>query len=195
MDWLFDTSVFLTRLECSKGWTVSLIVSYIVPNVVITICSWYTLYIALVNWYRYSDKFSGKKSFVTLYIIYISLMGMVFLENIIVFWWVPFRFFALMLIVFAIITIFITIRMTPVIKNIFRLPSREMLFKANETAQKEVLRSALLQAQAEDKNRNLEAQVARLQKIIETNMWIHDRQGAIDEMSSIVRGLKKEIIS
>jgi len=126
MNWLLDTTHFITRNNCGDhaGWSQQLIAIYQLANLTIAI-AYFSLPIGILGlWYKLKEfklTINNKTWVILLFGLFILSCGLGHLMDVISFYYVPYRLFVLIDCITAIFSIFTAIIFPPVVFDIIRL--------------------------------------------------------------------------
>lgn len=185
MDWLLDTVNFVPRGSVGAGWTSSLIYAYKFANLVIA-CSYLSIPVTMiVFWHKRRNNLSHSWV-VVLIAVFISMTGLMHLDDILVFYWPAYRFFTIMCCLTAGVAFFTACMLPAVMLHILKLPSRESIHRINGELNKIVLEQHLRQDMLEQRNKTLIEKITILESMLETNQWVNDKATALKELREML---------
>lgn len=185
MDWLLDVSDFVRRGNAGPGWTSSLIYAYKFANLVIS-CSFFSIpFVLVVFWKKRRNSIS--RSWATLlFALFILLSGLHHFIDIVVFYWPAYRLFTVLSCLTAMVAFATACTLPPVVLSLIKLPSRESIHRINGELNKVVLEQSLQNDILEERNRKLTEHIKRLEDMLETNAWMHDKGTALKELREML---------
>src|SRR4051794_1252565 len=123
-DWLCDSSVFLTRSHCGAGWTPRLEAAYKVSNAIIAL-AYFAIPAALFLSCKKKRTELPAPRMSVMVLMFIILCGLTHVCDVIVFYWAPYRLFAFISVLTALVSGAAACDLPVVIGGLVRLPSRE----------------------------------------------------------------------
>ena len=189
MNWLWDASDFLTRGHCGLGWTPWLKHLYQLSNFVIFF-SYSYISLSLYSLYRKRKTDLPAPHLFALFSTFILLCGLMHLSDVIVFHWAPYRLFALLALLTAVVSATTASSLPVVVQNLMQLPSSEYLHVFNVSLQNEVRVSVQSQRELALRNEALRIRVKALEDLLKTNAWVKERGAAMAELEKILSALE-----
>lgn len=192
MNWLTDTRPFLPRASCGNGWDSFQITWYVVSELMIILAYMWIPAAALLALYRYRAKLHrmDMRRLYYLFGAFIFLCGVTHLTNVFVFRWAAYRLYTLLTMLAGLVSLAAARYTWPVLRMEFERPLREELIDARTIAQEELLRRSILEKELSLRNVQLTKDVNRLTEIIETSVWVHDREKVIAEMAATITRIR-----
>jgi hypothetical protein len=189
MQWLLESSAFMTRNQCGSSWTPDLVLFYQISNFIIFLSIIeIVLSILFVCIKRKADLPAPNIFF--LFVVFIFLCGLTHLADVIVFYWAPYRLFAVLSGLTAVASAITAFNLPLVVRTLVNFPSEE------------TLRRTLIERELAKRNEALKARVASLEAMLKanaertledllrTNKWIHERTLAMQELQKLLSELE-----
>jgi hypothetical protein len=182
MDWLCDTSEFLTRSQCGSGWTPWLKQTYQLANFLIWF-SYLVIAFSLYKLYRSKRTELPAPGLFVLATMFLLLCGVSHLGNIAAFFWAPYRLFTVVDLMTASVAVIAACWMPSVVHWMAHLPAQQYVHTVNKTLADEVTQTrrtkhALIQQIEILKERN-----RALEHMLETKAWITEKSAVMEELS------------
>lgn len=154
-------------------------------NLVISLC--YLAIPAMVLWYwRYRrDGISPLKLWMV--IAFLPIQALSRLARVDGYGGFPFHLYTALDLLAALVTLNSLIWLRPKILHILMLPSRRQMHDLNDRLHVEVLEKEILRLEAVERNRRLLAEVERARHALGTQVWIADKQAALDRLAAIIK--------
>jgi len=192
MQWIFDSSDFVTRAQCGPGWSPALKVLYIIPNVIIALCYWWIPVCGLYYWRKRREGIERQSGVLMLFVLFIFFCGVTHFLDVTVFGWAPYRFYTLVLDITAVISVAAALKVRPFMLELLRLPSRQQIHDLNDHLQAEMIQKELAALVLQKKNETLAVQVQHLEQMLRTQIWLFDKDKTLRELTEIVAALKHD---
>ena len=201
MNWLLDTSSFLTRSHCGPGWTTEIVTLYQISNFLIFL-SYVTISLAIYFLYVKKKKDLPSPHIFILFIFFIILCGLTHLSDVVVFYWAPYRLFTALTVLTAVASAITAYNLPLAVRSLVKLPSCEYVHRINNRLQEEVLHRDMSAKELTARNERLKARVTALEELLKantemtlqdllhTNKWIHERNVAMQELNKMVSELE-----
>lgn len=190
MNWLFDTSQFLSRGCCGPGWTGALRWTYIAANVLIAI-AYFAIPALLGILYRSKRQDLPASWMLILFATFTGLCGFTHLSDVLVFWWAPYRLFTGLFVLTALASVATACTLPRVIRVLVKLPSREYAHKLADRLQIEVLKRHVIEQDLRATTHSLEVQLSdalskltRLEHERATARWWLDKRATLSEVNA-----------
>jgi uncharacterized membrane protein YqjE len=164
--------------------------------------SYFAIPFCLMLLYKNKSRDLPKPFTLILFITFIVLCGMTHVADVVVFFWAPYRLYALLAAMTAVASAFTAIRLPGIIRYLCKLPSREYVHKINNQLQAEVLMRAQAEHDLAQRNDKLRARAQMFEDLLHqnalktlddlqrTNTWIHERNRAMDELEKMISELE-----
>lgn len=185
MEWLFDTHGFMLRQHCGVGWTDSLRLVYKFSNLVIACCYFSIPLMFLFFWYKRRNDIT-QPWILFVFACTIFLSAFTFFDEVLVFYWSPYRFYTLISIATSLLSFLSACLLPKVILTILKLPSREIIHKLNGELNRLLLKERIEKMATEEKRAKLAQKVEILEGMLETNAWMHDRGTAMAQLKEML---------
>lgn len=184
MSWLFDTSKFITRNHCGD-WPLWMEYLYIISNILVAIAYFAIPFMAIILWkYKRNDVARGWILIIIAFFIFFC--GLTHLADVLVFYWAPYRFYALIDFLTAIFSVLTVIYLPPVILHLLKLPSRELIHQLNNELQTLYNNERLNRINSEEQNNKLKKEIIELKYIVETNRWFNEKDKALNVLNEML---------
>jgi len=189
MNWLFDSDGFVPRAYCGN-WTILLICLYITPNVIIALCYWWIPFNGLLYWRGHREGLGKHKKLLIWYAAFIFWCGMTHFFDVIIFKWAVYNLNIVALNIAAVFSLKAAWHTRAFLRDAIKLPSRKELHDAVDR-----LSAEKINREADTKEKDIlikdqRASIARLTEIIETQVWIVDKDLALKELASMLERMK-----
>jgi hypothetical protein len=190
MSWFLNTSWYVPRVSCGQ-WTPLLVVLYVMPSVIIALASWWIPFTGILYWKEHREGIGQYKNLLLWYAAFIFVGGTTHLFDILVFKWPYYNLSIVFLNVAAILSLKAAWHTRSFVQDTVKLPSRRELHDAinNYTAEKALREIELIEKT--NMIQELKASIARLNDMIETRMWIDDRDKALQELTRMLEQMRK----
>jgi hypothetical protein len=188
---IFDTNGFFTKSHCGPGWTDSLILLSQTSSFIIIIGY---LIIAIEKYIIYKDKRNQipRTWAFRLLILFPLICGISRLNNLLSFWWAPYRFYIICDWLCGIVTILLAFQFRYIIEYLINIIPYYKQIESNETLKKQIQEKQDIQEELEISNAHLKNVVNYLQTMIESEIWLHDRKETLMELSILIANLQKD---
>lgn len=184
MDWLFNTSLFVTRQD-GPGWTESLQFIYKFSNLVIAFSYISIPFMILAIWHKRRNDVA-QPWMLLLFASFIFLCGWIHLNDILEFYWPAHRFFTLINAITASVSFIAACLMPSVVLGMLKLPSRGLIHQLNNDLGKMVLARQIENNKLTETNKELLHRIEILENMLETNAWMHDKATAMQQLKEMV---------
>jgi hypothetical protein len=185
LDYLFDTTGFLTRTHCGPAWTETLAIRSQVANLIIWFA--YTTIPFTLAFFLFKSKYKlPNRYIITLFAHFIFLCGITHFNDFLVFHYPMYRFFVLSEELTALASLPTAIYLPLTIVKLLRLPSfeelRQLNIQLNEEKQLRDVESAL----CDEQNKQLKAKVDQLEHELKSNNWLKASTRTIEEIKTLL---------
>jgi two-component system, NtrC family, sensor kinase len=186
-DWftkLFEATGFLTRDHCGP-WSSSLVWTYILSNVVITLAYFSIPIYLYVIWRK--RRYDIPDSWLFLFFAaFIAACGLTHICDIVVFWWPAYRLFTLISAVTAGLSVYTAVRLPYVTKSLVALPTLAIFHNMNRELE---LAVALKEEAIDESNTTIAAlvrQIDHLERMRKTGLWVAEQESALRELKLVL---------
>jgi hypothetical protein len=187
VDWfvkLFDATGFLTRDHCGR-WSDSLMLTYIVANVLIT-SAYFIISVCLSFMWRKRRHDIDYSWLLLLFAAFIGACALTHVCDVLVFWWPGYRLFTLISAVTAIVSVYTAFRLPYVTQALVSLPSPSLFQKIH----RELEQAIALKEEAINESRGtiaaLRRQVDHLERMRKTGLWVAEQELALRELKTVL---------
>lgn len=192
MNWLFDTSRFINKMETAIGWPNWLINAYIISSLIIA-CS-FIIYVVLwiISWKNRKNDVTDRISLyvVGIVIIFNALLGFL---DIMAFWVAPYHLITITRCTVAIFILVAISRIRQLIIDIMQKPSPFTLQEQINEKTKATDKADKLNERLMQEIKSHKSTIETLKEIIDTNMWAHDKAIVLRKLEDALEKIKNEI--
>ena len=186
---LFDASGFTPKIRCGPGWTSFLVFIAQTANYII-VFAYYAIVLQMYYLYKKRRNQIHNPVIFQLFITFPFVCGISRICTIISFYYAPYRFYILCDWLCAIGAAILAFKLYGALDYLISLPSVEQERKNNELLRKQIIQIKRTEEELQFANRNKDLMIDKLNHILETEMWIHDRHQALAELSSMLEVLE-----
>lgn len=189
LDWLFDTSIFVTRDHCGPGWTKELIFFSNFCDFFIWI-SYFSIPVSLFWWYWYKKHKIPTSWMVILFVLFIFFCGCTHLNEILVFTWPAYRYFVFTKALTALLSTITAITLPFTLLNASRYKTPLDYISVIDERDKLIIEKDRLLIAATEARQQLELRINELEDKRKHKDWFVRTSDAITNLKRIQEGLK-----
>lgn len=193
MNWLFDSSEFLTRDHCGK-WTPVLKSAYIAANVAIA-ASYFAIPIALAVMHRRRRGDIIARWVLAMFAAFILSCGLTHVADAMAFHWAAYRLYTLLVVVTAATSLPTAIALPVAILRAWNSPTPEQYLSAIEKVRAESESRLRLIDSQKALIRELRHQIRNLEQIRELGVWTDGQQKILEKLYGIVNKGENGIVN
>jgi len=191
LHWLFDTTGFMTRNQCGSGWTRSLISIYQVASFFIFV-SYMSIPLPTILFWKIRRNDTPGAWILLLFAAFIFFCGIIHINDVFVFYYAPYRFYTLIVVITALISVLTALFLPKIVFNIMKLASREMIHKLRSDLNVLIMERELEKTQNIARNDKLISKVKTLEATLEKYGWRDSKEPSRQLLQEIILTIGSE---
>ena len=191
MDWLLDTTEFMSRSTCGTGWTPFLIDVSRYSNFLIFVAYFAIPANLIYLWHKRKNDLPSPFVFVQ-FAAFIFACGLTHLSNYFVFRYPAYRLYIIIEVITATLSIATACVLPVVMSQLIKLPSFDQLYRLTFELKRENLLRREEEREYKDHNLKLKAKVQQLENELNHSKWIGRKYTAIQELKQMLEKEKVE---
>jgi hypothetical protein len=109
------------------------------------------------------------------------------------FYWPIYRFYLVVHWICALFTVLVAYKLWYGKKDLLAIPSADAMRVLTDSLRNEIVIREQTQQELEQQNRNLIIVISHLKYMVETEMWLHDKNKTINELNAVLKVLGDDI--
>jgi hypothetical protein len=186
--YLFDTTGFIPKVHAGESWTYQLIVATLIAHSLMALFFIAVTFILIRIWNKRHNDIPRRDIFKAFLVFCISLAASRTCIAL-AFYWPVYRFYLVVHYICAIATIVLAYKLCKGYREILVIPSADAMRVLTESLRNEVRIREKTQQELLLQNQALITVVEHLKYIVETEMWLHDKNSTIKELNNVLRAL------